>query len=555
MARGTIHSTATTRLINVCRESHWRPDAAAVRSCIRQGADPLAYLPNRLDENPILHRLVSNGLVDCVAACLESRSSHITDGQEKVKYPVRRMEGDDDVEGESEQPPPPYCHAVKDDNDNQDNHPSHDQKAEYGKSSTFCSTDGVEEEEKGEVNAWDDVPLDLTVDGEGGYTPLHCLCHYRLDDATSAAMLRLFVERVERHPRDLVDWGQGDAEGNDFLTLAASFMKLFVLYPIVKEQPFFADRVVPFQLGWRVWDVDLKLLHEKEQEDTPERERIVSSGADKKHADHDANMGFVEEREGIYDSQSRWCSWIVTVHPMCKLIKESEGTFYLLKCCWASKWNPEPEEVAHWCGAAGANPMYRDGCMLQPVLHYFIMHRNIAVVKSLLTTPLDLDFTLRDISGHTPFSCAVVPRSRGALLHSSAVEREAATHATIQLLSLLLDRLVKEQGRHDVHHVLDTILWGKPKNHNQDLLSLAAQYGVLGPVWRLFTSPLYEMSHYWNKDDAVIGISLIPSYLKNQLQLDTDNSGPIRVTSSVKEYAWGGPLGEAEEKRFDFNFI
>lgn len=93
----------------------------------------------------------------------------------------------------------------------------------------------------------------------GGESLLHVLASERMPPSIAVEMLQLICERLEKHPLDKVDWGQKNEYGEDFLTLAADNQLLSSFWPLIKEMPFFGDRVEPFALPL-AWEWDLEAL-------------------------------------------------------------------------------------------------------------------------------------------------------------------------------------------------------------------------------------------------------------------------------------------------------
>lgn len=112
-----------------------------------------------------------------------------------------------------------------------------------------------------------------------GKTLLHSICDtfFPLDKATK--VLEAVVRHTERHPLDVVDWEQlnypweewwgerfhGLVPPMDFIHLAAENGRLSRFYPVVRDVPYFGDRVTPIELG-KVVEADWAALSEEDKE-------------------------------------------------------------------------------------------------------------------------------------------------------------------------------------------------------------------------------------------------------------------------------------------------
>jgi len=103
------------------------------------------------------------------------------------------------------------------------------------------------------------------VAGKGPRASLHCACD-RLGNEpphTPDAMMKMtaaIVRRLAAHPRDRVDWGAKDGDGQDFRNLAARESALSDLYPLVKDQPYYVSVAKPLVLACRPRDDDWDVL-------------------------------------------------------------------------------------------------------------------------------------------------------------------------------------------------------------------------------------------------------------------------------------------------------
>lgn len=91
-------------------------------------------------------------------------------------------------------------------------------------------------------------PIHFCLAREDNFTLVHQIClptFFPLDDAVE--VLRAMVLHLERHPLDTLNWGQ-KWQYKDFIHYAAKKGRLAAFYPIVRDQPYFGDRVKPIQL-------------------------------------------------------------------------------------------------------------------------------------------------------------------------------------------------------------------------------------------------------------------------------------------------------------------
>lgn len=315
-------------------------------------------------------------------------------------------------------------------------------------------------------------------------------------------MLELIVRRVETHPQDIVSWSTPDGEGNTFLTLAAAFYKLSLLWPLVRRQPYFDDQLEPIPLQWRVWDRDIVFM----------------------------------ERE-LAGTESRICLGQET-----KVIKASEATMQVFKsgmCVgWGEKGTWDVGEVARWAGE-GADVLYRDGFMTQPLLHLAVEKRLRDVVAAMLTTTSPIDFTVQDMHGNTPLHCVVIGhlRQKQRKIKRSDEQEQEEEEITRALFSSLFQRIAQRATTASTATMAvsegsgkcDEIDWKlgrsrrnrgsahpagpqRTEEEGEDVLSFCAKHRLLGLVWeemRRFPSLLASASHtrmpgdrksYWKND-------------------------------------------------------
>lgn len=90
--------------------------------------------------------------------------------------------------------------------------------------------------------------IDFSLAGGDGATLLHIICDHSFPRLDGVRVLDAIVHHIERHPQDCVNWGQKDWAGRDFIRLAANEGFLSYYYPLVRDMPYFGDRVAPIEL-------------------------------------------------------------------------------------------------------------------------------------------------------------------------------------------------------------------------------------------------------------------------------------------------------------------
>lgn len=109
-------------------------------------------------------------------------------------------------------------------------------------------------------------PLQFSVGSTQHDSVLHILASSnRISTSEAVRMMGVLCQRVERHPLDVVQWEKKGSNGEAFLPLAARHQRLSALWPLVKEMPFFADKVERFTLPL-AWSWDLEALSEEDRE-------------------------------------------------------------------------------------------------------------------------------------------------------------------------------------------------------------------------------------------------------------------------------------------------
>lgn len=229
-----------------------------------------------------------------------------------------------------------------------------------------------------------ELMLDLTKGDNYGWTPLHYVCVLRNSNEDTIKMLEYFVERVESHPGDKVSWGQMSNDNYDFLSCAAKYQKLSVVWPIVREVPYFADLLHFIELTKSVWKYDWEALGDQQ------KNFVASSGQ----------------------------------------IEADLPTGWLVQDCERWEWRPDPEIVLKW-SLQGADICFSHKEMSKPILHHFVSSGQVRCVESCLKTTRSIDFTTSAEYGWTP-------------LHYTP--RHENKEITVELVKLFISRLASNLG-------------------------------------------------------------------------------------------------------------
>lgn len=113
--------------------------------------------------------------------------------------------------------------------------------------------------------------IDFTATGKYGYTALHAICVYNGEPEKVAALVHLLLDRLEHFPGvDLIDWGQKDETGKDFITYCGQCGMLSVVWPIIKQRGVLfylsTDRDEPILIASKVYLSDWNQLTKEDQE-------------------------------------------------------------------------------------------------------------------------------------------------------------------------------------------------------------------------------------------------------------------------------------------------
>eukprot|EP00796_Vickermania_ingenoplastis_P001878 gene1877-biopygen1545 len=230
-------------------------------------------------------------------------------------------------------------------------------------------------------------------------------------------VLSAVVDRIARHPSDMVDWPMKEYR-TDLLSLAAKHQLLSVFWPVLKRDvTYFADQTEPIPLTPMVWAADWAALGPEEQQCFNKDEAV--------YMDADAATS---------------------------------------RLCVACFRYPEPDYAAvDECVSAGADVMF-DLVFSQPLLNSVLWDGSVKLVEALLRTPRRIDFSKESHLLGTPLHFITQPWL--------GVQKKTPQEIR-QLLYLVLDRL--EQ------HPDDAVDWGKSTRVVGEPITMAAFTGHLAP--------------------------------------------------------------------------
>lgn len=376
----TTHD-CTTPLIKLCQQSNWRPDPILVSTLVSSGAniccltckDEDGHRSSSFISKPVLTWLIEEDNVECVSACLSSSPSD-----------------------------------------------------------SFSSP----------------RVIDFTVIDTLGRNPLHALVEVCAPDEDIVSMLSAVVYRLETHPHDVVDWGQrtvlGGAlrqinptlglEGQTVLSLAAENQKLHVVWPLVRDLPYFSDQIDPIYLP-RVWTWEWDALGEDQQ---------------------------FFSKVGV------------------EFIHANRSTGKLFQHCVTTNWKPDPNCILRYV-KEGANISFADVHMRMPILHRLLFCGDVDCVRACLATSDPIDFTLGDVDGFTPFHamCSLTqhPETVAALINA-ILDRIQRTLPILFSASSPFNPPTEST-------VADIVDWRREDNFGNNFFSLAAYHGNLSVVWKV----------------------------------------------------------------------
>lgn len=221
--------------------------------------------------------------------------------------------------------------------------------------------------------------IDFTAGDGWGWTPLHFTCPKSCGIKEAVAIMQLIVERIESHPEDIVAWDKKSNDGYDFISCAAKYQKLSVLWPVVMHMPYYSDHVEPIPLTKPVWKYDWDELG-------------------------DEQTCFVMEQE---------------------MITAERCTAELVRNCEIKEWKPDANSVRESV-LKGADICFTDPEMNKPILHHFVYTGLVECVEACLETLHPIDFTVTAEYGWT-------------VLHYLTVHNPPSVVA--EILQLILRRL------------------------------------------------------------------------------------------------------------------
>lgn len=108
-------------------------------------------------------------------------------------------------------------------------------------------------------------PIDFTLVDGSGWTLLQAICTIS-DTTTAKEFLEILIERLELNPEDIIDFTQTTRKGFDFLALAARHTKLSVFWPVIREFPYFSDKIAPIPIKGGISPEDWDALSSTDKE-------------------------------------------------------------------------------------------------------------------------------------------------------------------------------------------------------------------------------------------------------------------------------------------------
>eukprot|EP00796_Vickermania_ingenoplastis_P007069 gene7069-5007_t len=202
-------------------------------------------------------------------------------------------------------------------------------------------------------------------------TVLHSICSASISNEDTEEMVKLIVDRLEKHPRDKINWGQKDRWGSDFIVKAARNQKLSRVWKHVRKQPYFS-KLACFSIRLPiVWEWDWNAL------DAKDKRYFTFKDSDIAHA--------------------------------------SRSTARLIQFCWETS-KPDIEGVKR-CVEEGADILYHAPKMRKPLLHLLVEVGAAELVKACLTSPHPIDFTTTDQNGFTPLQCVFIDKRSAEDVH------------------------------------------------------------------------------------------------------------------------------------------
>eukprot|EP00796_Vickermania_ingenoplastis_P011421 gene11421-7925_t len=300
-------------------------------------------------------------------------------------------------------------------------------------------------------------PIDFALRDPSGNTVLHCLCH-RCDQGSIESVLRLVLERLDKHPEDTVNWRRKDRHGHTFLSIAARWKVLARAWITLKESGKCSLLTVPIQLTCKVHESDWNQLLEDDKAafqvgPSPER----------------ATMKFfvIYIRQKV--EHNSFLLPLTSIQLAQKNDKKmdlhacNEATLRLFDTCLRSGNNATADEV-YDCVRGNADILYHASEWDDPILHCFVKRGNTKAVAACLTTTRAINFAYKG------------GRFRQTVLHL-VCQGSLSCVETASMLSAIVERIETHPG--------DVVQWGQEDDYQRTALSYAVQYQKLNFFWSI----------------------------------------------------------------------
>lgn len=107
--------------------------------------------------------------------------------------------------------------------------------------------------------------LDFTAakDRDGDILP-HFFCYCKSTDEVAVDMLKALLMRLDHHPEEPLDWGLRDADGLDFISVAAEYQRLALFWPLVKRVPYYVALLEQISLAGGNRKIELPIAYEED---------------------------------------------------------------------------------------------------------------------------------------------------------------------------------------------------------------------------------------------------------------------------------------------------
>lgn len=281
--------------------------------------------------------------------------------------------------------------------------------------------------------------LDLTGKDYDNCTPLHLVCTV-CPELEVRSMLKLFVERLEK-PQLLtkLDWEQKNDDDEDFIGAAVRHRRLALVWPVVRDVPFFADKMPKsIELSSKLDPNDWSQLDQEDQD-------CFCTFEDRLVAD----------------------------------LESGNATDKLLDISSETDYNP-PLNLARRCVKEGADVTAKKGTWLFPLLTYVVKTKNEEFLKVLLESPNAIDFTST--------------RCKEKINPFHAITMSTCTRDKVRkVLELLLDRVAA--------HPEDVVDWDQKCGKKKDVVARMAEEGHLSTFWEAVKA--MEIAHFVKRDGRI----------------------------------------------------